>query len=159
VTVVAGKNVSVELAYTWYLYHQGDLCEDITGGWVKTGTGGSLTFNDESMTLVADGYQKTTLAATVNMVNLSDKSTLYFRVKSSTTYSVGHPRIGVSTANDSAPNFPDRWAATTTLSASESFTTGSVDVSSLTGSYYILVAGLFGDSGKGSIEVQDIWGE
>ena len=155
-----GQSESVTLEYTWWLYHRGNLCEDVTGGWVKTGIGGSLTFNNNSMTLVANAYQKTTLASTANKVNLSGKRTLHFTLKSATSYeSQGYPRIGVSPTQNPVANETTYWAATQTLWASSSFYTVSVDVSSLTSSYYILFAGLNGDSGPATIEVQDIWGE
>ena len=154
-----GQSESVALHYTWYLYHQGDLCKDVTGGWVKTGTGGSLTFNNNSMTLVANQPQATTLASTANKVNLSDKSTLYFTLKSATSDATqGYPRIGVATKQNPGAQYDSDWAASKTLSASSSFVTVSVDVSSLTSSYYILFAGLNGDAGPATIEVQDIWG-
>lgn len=156
-----GQVESVKLEYTWYLYHQGDQCVDVTGGWVKKGTGGSLTFNSNSMTLVANSYQNGTSASTKNKVNLSDKKTLYFKLKSATRYATGYPRIGVSTTQTPDSTSATDWAATKTLSESSSFTTVSLDVSSLTSTagYYILFAGHNGDAGSATIEVQDIWGE
>lgn len=154
-----GQSESVTLSYTWYLYHRGDLCEDVTGGWVKAGPGGSLTFNNNSMTLVANYPQATILGATANKVNLSGKSTLYFTLKSATSYAKqGYPRIGVATKQNPGAQYDSDWAASKTLSASSSFVTVSVDVRSLTSSYYILFAGLNGDAGPATIEVQDIWG-
>lgn len=154
-----GQSESITLSYLTYYYDKGDTFDSITGGWVKVGTGGSLTFNAESMTLIANNYQQATHAATVNMVSLADIKTLYFSVKSKTSYPTGRPRIGVATINNPAPADESKWAATSTLSVSDDFQTVSVDVSNCTGSYYILIAGFNGDSGYATIEVKAIWGD
>ena len=162
VTITAsdkGKCKNVTLSYATYYYNKGDKCTDVTGGWAKTGTGGSLTFNSASMTLVADSYQKVADASTVNKVSLANIKTLYFSVKSATTYGTqGYPRIGVATTNNPKSSDSSQWSASKTLSESSAFTTVSIDVSSLTGSYYIVVGGYQGDAGGTTIEIQAIWG-
>ena len=155
-----GQSKSVTLSYTWYLYHQGDLCTAVTGGWTKTGSGGSLTFNTASMTLTANSWGVPIDASTMNAVNLSNIKTLYFSVKSATSYGAqGYPRIGVATTSNPDSSEPSQWAASATLGASGAFTTVSIDVRSLTGSYYIVFGGYQGDDGPAVIEVQDIWGK
>lgn len=157
-----GQIESVTLSYFTYYYNKGNTCDSVTGGWVKTGTGGSLTFNSESMTLVADTYQKGTDAATTNMVDLTDIKTLYFSVKSATSYPTpGYPRIGISENSNpsSGASNSSKWTAFSGLSSSDSFQTVSVDVSSCTGSYYIAFGGYKGDSGGATIEVEAIWGD
>lgn len=154
-----GQSESVTLSYETYYYNKGDLHTAVTGGWAKTGTGGSLTFNTASMTLVANSFQNATDASTKNKVDLTNIKTLYFSVKSETSYAEGYPRVGVATANNPDSSEPTEWAASKTLNASNSFTTVSIDVSSLTGSYYIVVGGYQGDAGPATIEVQDIWGK
>lgn len=155
-----GQNKSVTLSYATYYYNKGDKCTAVTGGWAKTGTGGSLTFNAASMTLVADSYQNVADASTTNKVDLTNIKTLYFSVKSATTYGTqGYPRVGVATANNPKSSDSTKWTASKTLSASSAFQTVSIDVSSLTGSYYIVVGGFQGDAGPATIEIQDVWGE
>lgn len=155
-----GQSESVTLSYATYYYNKGDKCTAVTGGWAKTGTGGSLTFNAASMTLVADSYQNVADASTTNKVDLTNIKTLYFSVKSATTYGTqGYPRVGVATANNPKSSDSTKWTASKTLSASSAFQTVSIDVSSLTGSYYIVVGGFQGDAGPATIEIQDVWGE
>ena len=154
-----GKCKNVTMSYATYYYNKGDKCTAVTGGWAKTGTGGSLTFNSASMTLVADSYQNVVDASTTNKVDLTNIKTLYFSVKSATTYGTqGNPRVGVATTNNPKSNDATQWSASKTLSASSSFTTVSIDVSSLTGSYYIVAGGFNGDAGPATIEIQAIWG-
>lgn len=163
VTITAsdkGKSKSVTLSYETYYYNKGDKCTDVTGGWAKTGTGGSLTFNTASMTLVANSYQNVVDASTTNKVDLTNIKTLYFSVKSATTYGTqGYPRVGVAATNNPKSSDSSQWAVSKTLSASSAFTTVSIDVSSLTGSYYIVVGGYQGDAGPATIEIQSIWGK
>lgn len=154
-----GQSKSVTLKYETYYYNRGDKCTAVTGGWSKTGTGGSLTFGSASMTLVANSFQNPTDASTTNKVSLANIKTLYFSVKSATTYgTAGSPRVGVATTNNPKSNDASQWSASKTLSASSAFTTVSIDVSGLTGSYYIVAGGFNGDSGTATIEIQAIWG-
>ena len=155
-----GQSESVTLSYFTYYYNKGNTCDSVTGGWVKTGTGGSLTFNSASMTLVANSYQNLTDAATANTVSLANIKTLYFSVKSATTYGkAGSPRIGVSTINNPKSNTESQWTASATLSASDEFQTVNVDVSGCPDSYYIVFGGFNGDAGGATIEVEAIWGD
>lgn len=156
-----GQSKSVELNYLTYYYNKGDQCTEITGGWGKTGSGGSLTFNAASMILVANSYQNFTDASTSNKINLTDIKTLYFTLKSSTTYPTGYPKVGVSNQDNpsSAGSGVSQWIASKTLSASSEFAQVSLDVSGLTGSYYIVVGGFQGDSGGTTIEVEAVWGD
>lgn len=155
-----GQSESVELDYFTYYYNKGDTCDSVTGGWVKTGIGGSLNFNSASMTLVVNSLQNATNAATTNKVDLTNIKTLYFSVKSATTYPIpGYPRIGIATINNPKANTTSGWTATNTLSSSSSFRTVSIDVSSCTGSYYIIFGGVNGDDGGTIIEVESVWGD
>ena len=57
-----GQYESVALYYTLYLYNQGDLCEDVTGGWEATGEagaviGGTVSFSDGEMVIVGNNDQ------------------------------------------------------------------------------------------------------
>ena len=153
-----GQSKSVTLKYELVLYDSGDKCTDVTGGWSNGGDGGSLSFGTTSMTVNTSDYLKTTNACTVNKIDLSNISVLYFRLKCSTTYPTGYPRIAVDVDRATTPNGGD-FTASKTLSATTSFTTVSLDVSSITGSQYVLVAGRKGDSGGTVIEIQRVWGE
>ena len=155
-----GQSESVKLTYEIYYYDKGDRCDAVTGGWTKTGSGGGLTFNTASMTLNASGWHTAVDASTVNTVSLANIKTLYFSVKSATSYSTqGYPRIGVATTSNPDPSEPSQWVASIELSASSAFQTISIDVRSLTGSYYIVFGGYQGDSGPATIEVECIWGK
>lgn len=158
-----GQSERVKLSYLTYYYDKGDTCDSVTGGWVKAGNGGSLTFNSESMTLVADTHQVGTDAVTTNMISLANIKTLYFKVKSATSYPTpGYPRVGIAaTTNNpsSGASNSSKWTAFSGLSASSEFHTVSIDVSECPESYYIVFGGFQGDSGGTTIEVEAIWGD
>lgn len=158
-----GQSKSVTLSYLTYYYNKGDTFDSITGGWVKAGNGGSLTFNAESMTLIANTSQVGTDAVTTNMISLANIKTLYFSVKSATSYPTpGYPRVGIAkTTNNpsSGASNASKWTAFSGLSASSEFQTVSIDVSECTESYYIAFGGYRGDSGGATIEVEAIWGD
>lgn len=155
-----GQIESVALSYETYYYNKGDKCTSVTGGWSKNGSGGSLTFNTASMTLMANNWHSPIDASTMNKVSLVNIKTLYFSVKSATSYSTqGYPRIGVATTSNPDSSEPSQWVASKTLSASSAFATVSIDVRSLTGSYYIVFGGYQGDAGPATIEIQAIWGD
>ena len=155
-----GQSKSVKLTYETYYYNKGDRCNAVTGGWTKTGSGGGLTFNTASMTLTANQWHSAIDASTVNTVSLANIKTLYFSVKSATSYDAqGYPRIGVAATSNPASNEPSQWVTSIALSASSAFQTISIDVSSLTGSYYIVFGGYQGDNGPATIEVECIWGK
>ena len=155
-----GQSTSVKLTYETYYYNKGDLCNTVTGGWTKTGPGGSLIFNTASMTLYADTWHIPVDATTTNTVSLANIKTLYFSVKSATSYDTqGYPRIGVAHTSNPDSSQPSQWVTSIALSASSAFTTISIDVSSLTGSYYIVFGGHQGDRGPATIEVEGIWGK
>lgn len=61
ISVENGKAYSVVLNFIAYLYNQGDLCEDITGGWVKLNGPPNTTFNN--------GNDKLTISITSTDVN------------------------------------------------------------------------------------------
>lgn len=153
-----GKSKSVTLAYELVLYDAGDACTDVTGGWSNGGDGGLLSLGSTSMQIESSEYQKTTNACTVNKIDLTNVATLYFRLTCSTTYPTGYPRIAVDADRATSPN-DGNFTASKTLSKATSFITVALDVSSITGSQYVLAATRRGDAGGATIEINRIWGD
>lgn len=147
---------------TFWLYHQGDLCEDVTGGWAQTGDGGSITFNEDNAVVNVNAYLKATHMSTVKPVNVTDLTRIVFLLKSAQSYSKqGYGRIGLSEINTASadPNGGKNYVVSQTLTASDDFVEVEVPVADLVGSYYILISGKQGDAGGNTITVKDIWGE
>ena len=152
-----GQSSSVTLRYELTLYDSGDEFEDITGGWVMRGSG-SIVKNTDYITISAIAWGQNGWASTANMIDLTDISTIKFDVYSGSTYPrPGYPTIAI-TKNTSGINFGDGTGMTSRLTLTAGRTTRSIDVSSLSGSYYVIFGGLTGDDGAPNIEVYKVWG-
>ena len=133
-------------ATTLYLYNAGDLCTDVTGGWKGTGvaydssiytTKGvpKATKNSSNMVIEPNASLETSSGVyhTTNKINLSGYSKLYLNGNlTSTSSTKSHVYIGVWSAFGNTQS-SNRVAYVQGLGDS----TRSIDVSSLSGSYYI----------------------
>lgn len=142
-----------------YLYKQGNECTDITGGWTINGyTDGSKVIsafnkNAGSIELVpsdGDAYRK--MLGTENAISLDGFSTL--KIRTNITSSFGNGLwLRVSSSKDS---YADNNVATTNV-----FTNGenvhSLDISSLTGSYFISITNASEDTRSATGSGIDIW--
>lgn len=157
VDVTAMSYIGGELvAWTKYLYHAGNEYESITGGWTVVNTAdGSVSKNADGISIAAKGVNGNTSLAfvhTANKVDLTDVSTIRInddaQIRKTSGVSV---RFAVYS---SVPNFDDMsnnivaglggWSG---LSAFE------LDVSALTGEYYILFGSQFNGNSSYSIEL------
>ena len=147
VTISENKQYDVELYYTWYLYHQGDTCDSITGGWSATKTASGLNFGTSYITLTAG----TTLvmAGTENKVDLMGKSTLYMSITASS--SGNNARIGIASSRITSDS---NYTANTMKGVSPGSDTLTRDVRAYQGLYYVLFSGW-----QATFNVIDIWGE
>lgn len=146
----SGQSKSVTLSYSLYLYNKGDLCSAVTGGWNSNkwsttwySQTGTMTKNADSITLsgygagAADGQVRQAVEAiTQNKINLSGYSTLFIKVLSSPSS---------STAADALLSVKDSYATSPSSSVKLQLAgagTGllSLDVSAITGSYYVSVS-------------------
>lgn len=131
-----------------YLYNAGDLCTPVTGGWVTTAGDIVITYDSDSISF---GYSDTTTAGeygclyTVNPVDLTDYSTLRITVNPA---SVGYsPYLLVGTDNTSRNQNASTVVAKTEITSAGS-KTWTLDVSALTGSYYV---GFYWNESEGTI--------
>ena len=142
-----------------YLYNTGDECSDISGGWVGKGAKWSsssgtsaqeppITFNDTNLYAKYSSYNYCGIIYAQNPINLTG----YSELKATGTF-----KSGAKTDNDNSVNLCV-WSeigtyATSNLVASANVLQGetvselSVDVSSLTGKYYIGLILNSGDDG------------
>lgn len=127
-----------------FLFNEGDTCDDITGGWSNSGytytgtvSGASTSYTKVAPTVgntikVSVGAElKVAIAGTANKIDLTDAKTVAVDVESV----VGQAFVIVTTSKTLESNYAVRKA----LTASSAGTTVNLDVSSLSGSYYIAV--------------------
>ena len=137
--------------WTTYLYYEGNEYTAITGGFSKTfvnsyGTG-TLKKNSDSLYLTSTGVSGSgnhITVATANKIDLSNYSTLYARIKF-TNSKYTRCYLAAHTSNNVSPSSGD---CELILSSSVDDVV-SLDVSNLSGSYYIWV-GLAGSQGSNS---------
>ena len=142
VTITApGQVESVKLSYALILYDSGDEYTDITGGWsgfaCYSGTSkGTFTKNSSSIYIKSNGSKgaQSIAAAPVNKIDITDISTLKvnvisFNVQSEyRAYFLLSSRRDTSSTNNAVATIEIKGTGETTL-----------DVSGLSGSYYVLV--------------------
>ena len=132
----AGQAEKVTLAF-WNgeLYDAGNQYTNITGGWIRHGTGGTVTFNDDNIYLVTLQDYSFGTVDTTNAIDLSDFATL--KVTASTTnrqYMLGKV---ILYTKDTAGK--ETIAASANLDSSAVETVTSLDVSALSGAYYVRI--------------------
>ena len=127
-----GQSESVTLTYELVLYDSGDQHSTVTGGWKNNS--GTFALNSDSMVLEG-GYHTDASAFTNNLVDLTDYNTLYFTLAYNDDGSGRQGAIGISTSNtDAAPSYVSSISG---INGTFSKTTKSIDISSITGSYYV----------------------
>lgn len=126
----------VTLAY-WNgeLYDAGNQYTDVTGGWIRHGTGGTVTFNDDNIYLEDASAYVHAAVDTTNAVDLTDYATL--KVTATTTDKRWMLGKVIVYTKDTAGK--ETVAASASLDASGVETVTSLDVSALSGAYYVRI--------------------
>lgn len=127
-----GQNVSVTLSYELVLFDNGTDNATVTGGWGFSGSSGGGSIKNNNLYVYGQSGNDYTdgigYMYTKSKVDLTNYRTMNFTV-SSCSDTAGGRAFGVSTSQSSDKNL--------TASSNISVATKSVDISSLTGSYYI----------------------
>ncbi|MGM9588313.1 MAG: immunoglobulin domain-containing protein [Candidatus Limivicinus sp.] len=137
-----------------YLYNEGDQCTENSGGWkFEAGSGVTCTFEADSMYLHVTGSSSNVAAAYTNQkIDLTNFSTLNVDIEGGTDSSESiYSGAAVCTDNTSAqPRYASPVANIETTSWSRQ--TLSLDISSISGSYYISAYGY-----QATVRVYKIW--
>ena len=166
-----GQNESVELYYRLYFYKEGDQCVDITGGWNSNIT--VKKFGTVSMSKIAPTFAETamildlTSAGTYDyvpvssgLVDLTQIDTIY--AEYDVPVKAYSAKLLVSSTTTFALVDGSEAAAKIEfdINAGDDYTL-MLDVSALTGEYYIVAFSYRGESidAKGKIQINNIWGE
>jgi hypothetical protein len=139
---------NVQIAYKLWLYHAGDECEEVTGGWAFTDYGnGSLVKNSDHMILT---YKNSTaLLSTRNQsIPNPDYRTFYAEVKASTSK---YQNLSVNYGNTGG-------YLKGSYITSTSYYTQTLDVSAYLGKpFNIEFKGEWYNSDTGSIYIKNVW--
>lgn len=126
----------VTLAYwSGELYDAGNQYTDITGGWIRHSKGGTVTFNDDNIYLETLQDYSFGTVDTTNAIDLSDFATLKVTASATTRqYMLG--KVILYTKNTAGK---ETIAASASLDSSSTETVTSLDVSALSGAYYVRI--------------------
>lgn len=159
-----GQAESVNISF-WdgVLYDAGNQYTDITGGWEKAGTTNTVTFNDTNINIVAASAYAVPTVSTVNAVDLSSFTTLSTIISDGATSHDRRKYKGILKAVTLDESGTETVAATTALTngpSGSTFPQTDLDVSALTGEYYIRIAAQYvggTTSIAGTLFVHKVW--
>ena len=170
-----GQTESIILRYALMLYDAGDQCTDVTGGWIAMPKTNYVTndpiFNDNNFVVEPTNSNGECGALPANKIDLTNVKTLHFYLKAEGSGSwasdpehypdttQGAQAVGASTVKSARiDNY--RMAADVKISEKADYKDYPVDVSALTGEYYILIATVnFADYWYATLTVTRVWGE
>ena len=155
VNVTEETTYVAELSFLLWLYSSGNEYEDVTGGWTTSGAA-KLKRNETNMVFTATTYQQIGSACTANMIDFTDIQTLKFKIDSKYAYSADFSRVGIASSKDANPALPSQYTASKTLLAGPQDV--ELDVSNVTGNYYVLLSGFNTDGAATQITIESIWG-
>lgn len=166
-----GQNASVELYYRLYFYREGDQCVDTTGGWSSNVT--VKKFGTVNMSKIAPTFATAAMIldltsagtydyvpVTTALVDLTQIDTIY--AEYDVPVKAYNAKLLVSSTTTFALVDGSEAAAKIEfdINAGDDYTL-MLDVSALTGEYYIVAFSYRGESidAKGKIQINNIWGE
>ena len=164
-----GQVVTVTLAYILELYDSGNQYADITGGWALKSNGDTIDNSKfaSDHVVISPLYPNSIVLATKNKINLTNISVLKimahgYLTGDSTTYASGFFGISANQTpySDGWGSASSDWVAKTNLAKTDAYAVYTLDVSSISGSYYVCVCCVAAGSYKGSgADVKQIVGE
>lgn len=147
-----------------YIYNKGDQFTDITGGFTTIPKSGTYWDGSPQVSYNADhiafsgssGASYVSYTSTVNMIDLTNIKTVVINVASFTGGDYTHGRIAATKTRDSQNSIHGNAAA---LKQFEITDTGEIelDVSSLSGDYYIAFGASFQSNDAGTLKVTEAW--
>ena len=136
-----------------YYFREGEQYAGVTGGWTSTGWNNSGTVTLGSTIVLSGDSTKTAIVGTAQTVDLTDANTLWF---DSPKGNNGQPYGGylcVTSAKSIAT------ADIVTYAAINKSGKGNIDVSGLSGKYYICLYALAHTAGTAYADVSAVWME
>lgn len=137
----------VQFAQAWdkYYFRDGEQYENITGGWVKTSTTGTVKIRD-TLEVESTNASAPATVSTAKKIDLTGVNTLFFDSPNGRDGNFYGAYLRIAT--DSKIVRDVQFAAVGQ---------GSIDVSDLTGEYYIILHTVGGGNGSGYGDIRAIW--
>lgn len=155
-----GQTVAVELSYYTYLFKPNTDTTNVTGGWQLNSNGSLDSAGDQLVATFANAYNhgKAFNVATINKIDFTEFTTLVATCKaadrnnaapSSATFAVASTQSGANAAGTASTK-----VASTTFS--NSTTTVQIDVSGISGSYYVTFVVELSNYNTGTLTVDEV---
>lgn len=162
VNVTEEKAYNITLSFITYYYKLGDQCVDVTGGWEGTGNN-NPKFNSNNVVVEPTVSNGVCTLATINKIDLTAIKTLHFELVCTTTGSYENSAncqaVGANGRNTIKPD-TQRMTADVKVPEAAAYKDYPVDVSNLSGSYYLLASALSAERiWYAKLTISKIWGE
>lgn len=155
-----GQTVAVELSYYTYLFKPNTDTTNVTGGWQLNSNGSLDSAGDQLVATVTNAYNRGFAfnVATINKIDFTEFTTLVATCKaadknnavpSSATFAVASTQTGFNAAGTASTK-----VASTTFS--NSTTTVQIDVSGISGSYYVTFVVELSNYNTGTLTVDEV---
>ena len=155
-----GQTVAVELSYYTYLFKPNTDTTNVTGGWQLNSNGSLDSAGDQLVVTFTNAYNhgKAFNVATINKIDFTEFTTLVATCKaagknnaapSSATFAVASTQAGFNAAGTASTK-----VASTTFS--NSTTTVQIDVSGISGSYYVTFVVELSNYNTGTLTVDEV---
>lgn len=145
----AGETKTLTLSYTRYLYVDGDKCENVTGGWEQTAAfgytaagqnSGTVTYNTDNFYCAPSDAAQCAMPNPVNAVDLTDVQTVV--IDATVTGNSGGQLCYIMPTKTGIGNNSSVAQIGTSSAQIGVRTEYRLDVSALSGSYYLFVGAL-----------------
>lgn len=155
-----GQTVAVELSYYTYLFKPNTDTTNVTGGWQLNSNGSLDSAGDQLVATFTNAYNHNGAfnVATINKIDFTEFTTLVATCKAadknnaaprSATFAVASTQSGVNNAGTASTKI-----ASTTFS--NSTTTVTIDVSGISGSYYVTFVVELSNYNTGTLTVDEV---
>ena len=150
----------IEMSYKLYLYREGDECENVTGGWIANNFEVTPTKNDDHLSLVSTGnlYSGGTFT-TVNQIDITNFSYLKIEYIFSGTNKKSFFAVRTSQIVDNNTVETDiEKRVSVSITGSQTKVQDIMDVSDLTGSYFVeLATRNHADAYSSTFNIYKVW--
>ena len=155
-----GQTVAVELSYYTYLFKPNTDTTNVTGGWQLNSKGSLDSAGDQLVATFTNAYNHSSAfnVATINKIDFTEFTTLVATCKAagksnaaprSATFAVASTQAGFNAAGTASTK-----VASTTFS--NSTTTVTIDVSGISGSYYVTFVVELSNYNTGTLTVDEV---
>lgn len=155
-----GQTVAVELSYYTYLFKPNTDTTNVTGGWQLNSNGSLDSAGDQLVATFTNAYNhdKAFNVATINKIDFTEFTTLVATCKAADKNNAA-PRSATFAVASTQSGFNNAGTASTKIASttfSNSTTTVTIDVSGISGSYYVTFVVELSNYNTGTLTVDEV---